>query len=85
MLQNSLIQLMNKPSDTPILRQSIHGKADTRQSLWIISYMLGTKQALMLVSRSTTNREILFGFLKKSLLYVQNKKFLTYPNKQTVK
>ena len=85
MLQNSLIQLMNKPSDTPILRQSIHGKADTRQSLWIISYMLGTKQALMLVSRSTTNREILFGFLKKSLLYVQNRKFLTYPNKQIVK
>ena len=46
-------------------RQSIHRKADTRQSLWIISHMWGTKEAVMVVSRSTTNREILFGFLKK--------------------
>ena len=46
MLQNSLIQLMNKPSDTPILRQSefqIHGEADTRQSLWITSLYIGNK------------------------------------------
>ena len=67
MLQNYWIHhnLWNKQSDTPILRQSafpIHGKADTRQSLWIISYMLGTKEALTLVSRSTTTREILFKF-----------------------
>ena len=37
----------------------------TQDGVRVITYMLGTKKALMLVSCSTTNREILFKFLLK--------------------
>ena len=42
----------------------------TRLSPRIISYKLGTKEAFMVVSCSTTNREILFKFLLKEILSI---------------
>ena len=68
--------LWNKQSDTPIHRQSaisIHWNADKRLSPRIISYKLGTKEAFMVVSCSTTNTEILFKFLLKEILSICTK------------